>query len=451
MEKPKILIVDDEEGIRRQLCWALKSEYEVLQAQDKDGALRLVEEQKPDLVALDVNLTVGSDDNKDGMMILSEILSLEPRTKVIMVTANDDKDNMLEAVRNGAYDYYIKPINLEEIKVIFKRALYIQELERENERLSSALREKKEFNEIIGSCAKMQEVFSVIRKVAPTDVTVLINGESGTGKELVARAIHYSSLRKDKPLMVINCGAIPENLLESELFGHEKGSFTDAYSKKIGKFELANTGTIFLDEIGELSLALQVKLLRFLQERVIERVGGNEQIELDVRIIAATNSDLKQRMKENAFREDLYYRLSVVNIGLPALRERDEDIELLANYCLHNFNRECNKKIKGFSKEAIKAINSYSWPGNVRELENKIKRAVILSNNHIITPQDLGLEIDSNEHPKLLKEAREQLEIKLIKEALIKNKGNISRAAREIGINRVSFYDLMKKYDIDKF
>ncbi len=421
-----------------------------MQAQDKHTALGLVREQRPDLVALDVSLTPGSTNGKEGMEILGELLNIAPRAKVIMITANDEKENMLEAVARGAYDYFVKPINLEEIRVVFKRALYIQKLEQENEKLVRELQEKHEFEEMVGSCVKMQEVFSIIKRVSPIDVTVLINGESGTGKELVARAIHYSSLRKDNPLVVINCGAIPENLLESELFGHERGAFTDAYNKKIGKFELANNGTVFLDEIGELSLSLQVKMLRFLQERVIERVGGNEQIELDVRIIAATNSDLKKKMQEGSFREDLYYRLSVVSVSLPPLRERNGDIELLANYCLQRFARESNKKIKGFSREAINAIKRYPWPGNVRELENKIKRAVILSNTHLITTQDLGLEISSENTPRLLKEAREQLEKRLIKEALMKSKGNISLAAREIGISRVGFYDLMRKYKITK-
>lgn len=447
-DKPKILIVDDEEGIRQQLNWALASDFEVLQAKDKDMALRLVGEQRPNLVALDVSLTPGCSDGKGGMELLSALLSIEPRTKVIMITGNNERENMLKAVACGAYDYYVKPIDLEEIKVIFKRALYIQKLEEENQRLARELEGKQKFEEIIGTSTGMQEVFEIIRRVSSTDVTVLIDGESGTGKELVARALHYCSPRKNKPFVVINCGAIPENLLESELFGHEKGSFTDAYTKKIGKFELADKGTIFLDEIGELSLVLQVKILRFLQEKVIERVGGNERIELDVRIVAATNSDLKKGIQEGSFREDLYYRLSVVSISLPPLRERSKDILLLANYYLNKFSQESQKKIKGFAPEAIKAMERYPWPGNIRELENKLKRAVILSNHSFISSQDLGLEPVKDNPAKLLKEAREQLESKFITEALEKNKGNVSRAAQEIGISRVSFYGLMKKYGI---
>lgn len=449
MNRDTILVVDDEESIRKQMNWALSQDYEVFLAQDRDTALKLLKETRPKLVSLDIALSVHSDDKREGMQLLEDIVKFDPKIKVIMVTGNDERDNVLKAIKMGAYDYYLKPIDVEELKVIIKRALYIQKLEGENERLTLELEERHKFEDIIGTCPQMKEIFDLIRKVSSTDVTVLINGESGTGKELVAKAIHYCSPRRDKPFGVINCGAIPENLLESELFGHEKGSFTDAYIRKLGKFELANKGTIFLDEIGELSLPLQVKLLRFLQERVIERVGGSEQIALDVRIIAATNTDLKKRMQEGSFREDLYYRLSVVTICLPPLRERAEDTLLLANSCLNRFAQESNKKIKGFSKEAIKAINEYPWPGNVRELENKIRRAVILSGNSLISTEDLGLEISKENPANSLKEAREELDVKFIKEALAKNKGNVSRAAKELGISRVSLYDLMKKYGIN--
>lgn len=447
----KILIVDDEEEIRRQLKWALMDDYEVMEAADKESALGLFKERRPSLVALDLSLNASlKSGEEEGMELLAEFTGIDPKVKVIMITGNDDKKNILKAINKGAYDYYLKPIKLEEIKVILRRALYIQKLEGENERLARELEEKHTFEEIIGSCPKMQDVFKMIRRVSPTDVTVLINGESGTGKELAARAIHYCSPRKAQPFVVINCGAIPENLLESELFGHEKGAFTDACAKKIGKFELADKGTLFLDEIGELNLSLQVKLLRFLQERVIERVGANERIGLDIRIVAATNSDLKTKIQGSAFREDLYYRLSVVSIFLPPLREREDDILLLANYCLHKFNLESSKKLKGFNLEAIEAIKKYSWPGNIRELENKIRRAVILSNNSFISVKDLDLTATQGENNsfKHLKQAREELDIKFIQEALAKNKGNISLASREIGISRVSFYDLLKKYNI---
>lgn len=446
--RPRILIVDDEEGIRTQLAFALGQEYEVLEAYDKETALKATRAYNPSLVVLDVSLIPGSIHGTEGMELLREIIAINPRTKVIMITANDERHMMLDAIERGASDYYVKPINLEEIKVMFKRALHLQKLEEENVRLSNALFEENSFEKIIGSCEKMEKIFSLVRKVAPTDATVLITGESGTGKELAARALHYASARKEHPFKIINCGAIPENLLESELFGHEKGAFTDAYIQKIGKFELAHGGTIFLDEIGELSLPLQVKLLRFLQEHVIERVGGNKLIELDVRIIAATNSDLKQKITEGTFREDLFYRLSVVNIIIPPLRERNDDKMLLANYYLQKIAQESHKKIKGFTHDAITAINEYPWPGNVRELENKIKRAVILAVSQFISSRDLGIEVGGEIQPEKLKDARGKLDLRYIKEALIKHRGNISRAAREVGISRVSFYDLMRKYGI---
>ncbi len=446
--KPVILIVDDEEGIRAQLTLALSGEYEIVEASDHDSAIKAVHEHDPSLVALDVSLIPGSVDGTEGMTLLRKILEHDSRVKVIMITANDEKPMMLKAVAEGAFDYYVKPINLDEIKVMFKRALYLQQLEKENEQMAAALMEKQSFSEMIGTCDKMQELFRLIRRVAPTDATVLVTGESGTGKELVARALHYASNRRDHPFIVINCGAIPENLLESELFGHEKGAFTDAYTQKIGKVELADKGTVFLDEIGELTLSLQVKLLRFLQEHVIERVGGNKPIELDVRVIAATNSDLQQRMSEGTFREDLFYRLSVVSLDMPPLRMRSDDIVLIATHYLEAYSREAGKKIKGFSKDALKSLLRYSWPGNVRELENKIRRAVILRNSSLINSHDLGFQNTPESFTFSLKTAREKIEQQYIREALAKHKGNISRTSRELGISRVSLYDLMKRYKI---
>lgn len=446
MGKDRILVVDDNDEIRKQLSWALSADYEVMEAPDRQAALDLAKEKRPHLATLDISLDASSKVGGEGMELLGEVLAIDPKLKVIMLTGNDNRELSLRAIKMGAYDYYVKPINLEELKVILKRALYIQKLERQNEILARELEERHTFENIIGSSPGMQEVFNVIKRVSPTGVTVLINGESGTGKELVARAIHYSSPRKDKPLGVINCGAIPENLLESELFGHERGSFTDAYAQKIGKLELANKGTVFLDEIGEMSLPLQVKILRFLQERVIERVGASGQIELDVRIVAATNSDLKRKIREGAFREDLYYRLSVVTVSLPPLREREEDVMLLAEYYLNRFSKENNKPVKRFNLEAIKAMAEYSWPGNVRELENKLKRAVILSCDPLISLDDLGLSGIKNNPLKSLKEAKAELEIKFIQDALTKNKGNISSAARDLGVSRVALYEMVKRY-----
>ncbi|MCM8826820.1 MAG: sigma-54 dependent transcriptional regulator, partial [Candidatus Omnitrophica bacterium] len=380
--KAKLLIVDDDLGLLKQLKWALESDYEVVTSDNYHEALRLLREFKPELVILDINLNGLVNTSKDGIELLDRIKSSSPFTKVIMVTGNSSKDLALESISKGAFDYYLKPVNIEELKILLRRAFYIQGLELENQRLTDEIERKFKFEEMVGTSPKMEDIFRLIRKVATTDATVLVTGESGTGKELVANAVHYLSSRRGNPFIVINCGAIPENLLESELFGHEKGAFTDAYARKIGKLEVANRGTVLLDEIGEMSLNLQVKILRFLQERIIERVGGNTPIELDVRVIAATNSDLKKKIEENKFREDLYYRLSVINIDLPPLRERGEDILLLANYFLNKYKKDVpNKEIKGFTKEARDAMVSFSWPGNVREMENRIRRALILADS----------------------------------------------------------------------
>jgi two-component system NtrC family response regulator len=307
------------------------------------------------------------------------------------------------------------------------------------------------FEGMIGTSTQMQDVFSTIRKVATTDAPVLIRGESGTGKELVARAIHRLSIRESKPFIPINCSAIPENLIESELFGHEKGTFTGAHAQRKGRFEMAEGGTLFLDEIGDLPLILQTKLLRFLQEKTIERVGGREQIEVDTRVLAATNRDLEEAMKNATFRDDLYYRLSVINISLPALRERNADVVLLAKTFLDRYTSETRKKIKGFSSEAIEAIESYSWPGNVRELENRIKRAVIMSEGKKITLEDLEMKaVAGKKELILLKDAREMLEKGLILKAIARNENNLTKAASDLGISRPTLYDLMEKLGIPK-
>lgn len=448
MHSGKILIIDDDLAIREQLKWALCDEYQVLVAEDSKNAEELLNKENDiEIVLLDICLKEGY----EGLDILNEILSNMDDLKVIVITGKNEKELSLEAIKRGAFDFLNKPLDLDELKIIIKRATYIRNLEMENKRL---LKEKmissEGIGDMLGSCPEMLEIYRIIEKVAPTDATVLITGESGTGKELVARAIHRMSIRKEKNFVVINCGAIPETLLESELFGHEKGAFTGAINKKIGKFELAAGGTIFLDEIGELSLNLQAKLLRFLQEKVIERVGGTELINLDVRIISATNSNLEEKIKEGKFREDLYYRLSVVTMQLPPLRERGDDIILLANYFLEKSAQKLGKK-KKLSKKALDAILRYHWPGNIRELENRVERAVILSENTLIEPEELGLDksaIESMENLSgvTLKEARERLEKKLIKEALEKSKRNISLASEMLGIARSTLYDLMHKY-----
>lgn len=444
------MVVDDEEGIRTQLKWALSDEYKVILAEDADKAMELLHKERPNLVALDITLSP-YDGDTDGLEILQNIVKFDPTIKVIMITGNDKRDLALRSIQLGAYDFYQKPIDIDEFKIIVKRALYIQKLELENRSLALKLQKERRFQDIIGNCPQMIEVYNIIKKVSTTDATVLIYGESGTGKELVARAIHYQSARKDKPFITINCGAIPENLLESELFGHEKGSFTGAYFQKKGKFELANEGTIFLDEIGELTPPLQVKILRFLQEREIERVGGRQPIQLDVRIIAATNKDLQQEVAKGTFRRDLYYRLSVIAISLPPLRNRGDDILLLANSFLYQYSREYGKRIRGFTPEAIKRMREYAWPGNVRELENKIKRAIILAEGSLIYPEDLDLNfLGEGAKRRPLKELVEELEERCIREALKRNRGNISKAARELDLNRPTFYELMRRFKINR-
>lgn len=448
--KTTLLIVDDDEGIRKQLKWALEEAYTILLAGDKEGALEMIAEYSPDLVALDLGLSphMGGQTDDEGMDILREVLRKDPLTKVIMITGNEDKEYAIKAIQMGAHDYYFKPIDVEELGLIMKRAIAVQHLERENLRLQEELVQEKKFAGLVGWSPAMQEVYEQIERVAGNNVTVLIEGESGTGKELAANAIHEKSNRRDGPFVVINCGAIPENLLESELFGHEKGSFTGATTTKPGKFEQAEGGTLFLDEIGELPLSLQVKLLRFLQDYQIERVGGKKPIKLDVRVLAATNRDLEEEVEAGRFRKDLFFRLNVVRISLPLLKDRLGDALLLAYYFLDRYRGEQDKKVTGFTPEAEKAIQSAEWKGNVRELENCIRKGLIVAEGLMITEKDLGLDYDQGAVPFPLKEAREELDKKYISLALRNSRGNITRAARELGISRVTLHDLMKKYSI---
>jgi two-component system NtrC family response regulator len=385
------------------------------------------------------------------LRVLGEILRLNPLAKVIVITGNEEHDAALKAVQLGAYDYYKKPVNLDELKVMVDRAMYLQNIESENQELR-----RKTVNEsgIVGECARMEVVFNQIDRVAASDVPVLICGESGTGKELVARAVHEKSLRADMEMVPINCGAIPENLLESELFGHEKGAFTGANKLVKGKVEYADKGTLFLDEIGEMPMTLQVKLLRFLQEMVVTRVGGRKEIPVDVRIITATNIDIQKAMEEGSFREDLFYRIGVMTINLPPLRERGDDIELLANYFLKSVSVGQRTASKRFSEEAMACIKGYEWPGNIRELENRVKRAVIMATGPEIVPEDLGMKGDEPLRQKLqtndisLKDARFLLERDMVENALGKFSGNIVKAAASIGVSRPTFYDLMKKHGL---
>ncbi len=446
--KHKLLVVEDDEAIRSQMKWALMNDYEVLLAEDRPNALELFRQEIPPVVTLDLGLPPHPSEAEEGFAALSEMLSHDGFAKVIVITGQGEKDNALKAVGEGAYDFFCKPIQIDELKVVLQRAFYVSQLERENRELQ--LRSNGEpFAAMLGTSPQMQEAFASIRKVAATDAPVLITGESGTGKELVAKATHKLSTRKTGPFVVINCSAIPETLLESELFGHEKGAFTGAHVQRKGRFEVARGGTLFLDEIGELSMPLQVKLLRFLQEQRIERVGGREEIFIDVRVMAATNRDLKDAMKEGRFREDLYYRLGVVTIALPPLREREGDILLLAASLLHRYLAENKKKISGFTTQAVRALETHHWPGNVRELENRIKRAVIMAEGSKITPQDLEL---SFQYTKLegrgLREARQGLEKDIILRALSKNKGNVTKTAEELGVSRPTLYELMEKLGV---
>ncbi|RNC69617.1 MAG: PEP-CTERM-box response regulator transcription factor [Desulfuromonadales bacterium] len=452
----KLLIVDDNEDIRRQLRWGIGKEYTLLLAADGAEALELFRKQRPQVVTLDLGLPPHEDSSEEGFRCLGEMLRIAPDVKVIVITGNEGRENAVRAVQMGAYDFYQKPIDLNELKVIIKRAFHLQTLEDENRRLQNALEGREgEMKGILGQCSEMQQVFSTIRKVAASDISVLVFGESGTGKELVARAIHTMSLRKDGPFIPINCGAIPENLLEAELFGHEKGAFTGALARVQGKVEYAHKGTLFLDEIGELPLNLQVKLLRFLQEKVIQRVGGREDIAIDARIIAATNVDILRAMEEGKFREDLYYRIGVVAITLPPLRSRGDDIMLLANLFLKRFSNEFKRKIKGYSATARDYMEAYDWPGNVRELENKVQRAVLMSSTSVIEPDDLGFSgrpvsrKASSAESSTLREARERVEQEMIRAAIASSKGNIAKASEELGISRPTMYDLMRKHGIN--
>jgi two-component system NtrC family response regulator len=448
--KPRLLIVDDDSNLRTQMKWALAQDYDVVLAEDRPSAVGVVERKKPRVVMLDLGLPPRPQGVEEGFLALSEILQQDALIKVIIATGQTEKEHALKAIGEGACDFLCKPIQMDELRVILKRTFNVYQLEKECLEMQSRLGNGG-FEEMLGSSPQMQAVFAKIRKVATTNAPVLIMGKSGTGKELVARAIHRLSIKRNGPFVVINCGAIPESLLESELFGHEKGAFTGAHIQRKGRIEMASGGTLLLDEVGELSPALQVKLLRFLQEQRIERVGGREPITADARILAATNVNLEQAMMEGHFREDLYYRLAVVKIALPTLRERGEDILLLARMLQQRYAAEINKKVTGFSKEAIIALQNYSWPGNIREIENRIRRAVIMAEGPRLTPAHLELksEYDENQSQGLLG-AREALEKEMIEQALARHKGNVARTAAELAVSRPTLYVRMKRLGIEK-
>ncbi len=450
MEKPKLLIVEDDEDVRTQMKWALSQDYAIRLAENRTSAMEIAHRERPHVVTLDLGLPPSPADVQEGFATLSGLLGNDPLTKVIIITGRAEREHALQAVGHGAYDLFYKPIQIEELKVVLRRAFHVAVLEREHQQMQRHYGDVS-FEGMLGTSPQMQDVYSMISKVAVTDVPVLIAGESGTGKELAALAIHRRSKRSDGPFVVINCGAVPETLLESELFGHEKGSFTSAHTNRAGRFEAAHGGTLFLDEIGELTVPLQVKLLRFLQEQKVERVGGRKPIFIDVRIIAATNKDLEKAMAEGSFRQDLFYRLRVVTVTMPPLRERQGDALVLANAFLQKYAADHNKKITGFTHRANIAIMDHSWPGNVRELENRIKRAVIMAENPRITPADLEMASVLPKFENLsLKTARDMLQKDLIVEAMARHKDNISKASEELGISRPTLYDLMNKLGIAK-
>lgn len=448
--KPKLLMVEDDEDIRAQMKWALVGDYDIVPAEDRASALEAFKAMRPRMVLLDLGLPPHPNSTEEGFAALADLLHLDRQVKVVVITGQTEKPNALRAIGEGAYDFLCKPVDVEELKVILKRGFHVAVLEREYQDMQQRL-SGDAFEGMLGTSPKMQIVYATIRKVAASDAPVLILGESGTGKEMVAQALHQRGGRKTGPFVPINCGAIPENLLESELFGHEKGAFTGAHMQRKGRIETATGGTLFLDEIGELPLALQVKILRFLQEQTIERVGGRETLRIDTRVVAATNVNLKEAMAAGKFREDLYYRLAVVMIHLPPLRERENDLALLAQAFLQRGSAQAGKSPPQFTQEALKSLNQYAWPGNVRELENRVRRAVIMAKGHRVTAADLELEDTASQLPsRTLKEAREDVEAELIKRALRKHQGKISSAALELGVSRPTLYEMMEKLGIKR-
>ncbi len=448
--KSTLLIVDDDPEIRTQMKWALGNDYEIVAAEGRDGAVSAFKTSRPVAVLLDLGLPPHPNDPTEGMATLHEILTIDSQAKVIVVSGQGKKQNAIEAVGAGAYDFLCKPIDVEELKLILRRCIYVANLEAEYRDMQRKTAPD-EFENMLGASPEIQGVFAFIRKVATTTAPVLLLGESGTGKEMAAMAIHHRSTRKDGPFIAINCNAIPENLLESELFGHEKGSFTGAHTQRKGLIENAAGGTLFLDEIGELPPSIQVKLLRFLQEQRFQRVGGRQEIQIDTRVIVATNADLKESVAKGKFREDLYFRIAVVVLKLPPLRERGEDVDLLARSFLQQFAVQCEKNAMTFSPDALKAIRRHAWPGNVRELQNRVKRAVIMADGKRISAADLEL-VGNSEliRPATLREVRESVERELVTQTLKKHSGRITQAAADLGISRPTLYELMEKLGIGK-
>src|SRR5215210_348003 len=445
-EAKVLLVVEDDEGLQRQLKWAYEG-YRVVCAGDRESAIETLRAHEPSVVTLDLGLPPDPDGTDEGFAVLEQILRLKPDTKVIVATGHGARESALKAIGMGAYDYYRKPVDIDELGLIVARAFHLHEIEEENRRLEIGGGDNV-LGSIISAAPEMLKVGKTIERVASADVSVMLLGASGTGKELLAKAVHEKSGRKGA-FVPINCAAIPENLLEAELFGYERGAFTGAVKSNVGKIELAEGGTLFLDEVGDIPLALQVKFLRFLQERVIERIGGRSGIAVDTRIVSATHQDLPQMIKAGSFREDLYYRLAEIVVRIPSLAERHGDSVLLAKHFLHVFSREMNPQVKGLSPGALAAIDRWPWPGNVRELENRMKRAVIMADGKLIGADDLDLEQGEEEGlPVNLKSAREQADRRAIRQALARSENNISNTAKLLGISRPTLYDLLKQYGL---
>jgi two-component system, NtrC family, response regulator len=450
--KPKLLIVEDDEGLQRQLRWAYE-DYEVLSATTRAEAIDLLRLHEPAVVTLDLGLPPDPDGVSEGFAALSEILQLKPDAKVIVASGHGARESAMRAIGSGAYDFYQKPVDIDELGMIVRRAFHLHAIEADNERLASVSPGSvTALGGTITASPEMLKVTRTIERVANADVSVMLLGASGTGKELLARGVHDASRRSSGAFIAINCAAIPENLLEAELFGHEKGAFTGAVKTTEGKIEMAHRGTLFLDEVGDIPLPLQVKLLRFLQERVIERIGGRVPIAVDTRIVCATHQNLEAMIADGRFREDLYYRLAEIVVKIPTLAERPGDSALLAKHFLHRFAAKMNPAVKGLSSDALAAIDSWNWPGNVRELENRMKRAVIMADGKLVSAADLDLPTsdDPEEADEAinLKTIRDRADSTAIRRAIARTEGNISSAAKLLGISRPTLYDLIKQHHI---
>ncbi|RED16867.1 PEP-CTERM-box response regulator transcription factor [Parasphingopyxis lamellibrachiae] len=446
--KPVLLIVEDDEGLQRQLRWAYE-DYDVQVAGNRESAIALLRQYEPAVVTLDLGLPPDPDGTSEGFATLEEIQALKPDTKVIIASGHGARESALRAISGGAYDFYQKPVDIDELGLIVARAFQLHAIERENARLAIAAGDEQTvLGGMITAAPEMLKVARTIERVASADVSVMLLGASGTGKELLARGLHDESPRKDKPFVAINCAAIPENLLEAELFGYEKGAFTGAVKTTEGKIELAEGGTLFLDEVGDIPLPLQVKLLRFLQERVVERIGGRRTIPVDVRIVCATHQDLDAMIAGKSFRDDLYYRLAEIVVTIPSLAERPGDATLLARHFLRKYAAEMQSPVTGFAPDGLDAIESWPWPGNVRELENRVKRAAIMADGKLVNAVDLDFDGGEEGAPLNLKAAREIADRKAIRLALSRSENNISQAAKLLGISRPTLYDLLKQYDL---